>query len=168
MTTRKSATPKRPRVRRCQLYSAGHVVHYLQARISYGRPHRDGQLVEAHDELITVDFGDEAKSYRNHEVERLVDRVGIGADVRVCEEYVILRHRIDHTGSLCLSISSADKPGCLAISRRCVRPGRRRWLNVSRVTADSAPRPSARIRRMPVEISDEEFQFLYDAFEQLT
>jgi hypothetical protein len=37
---------KKGKARTCQLYIGGHTVHYIQANHSYGRPHRDGQLVD--------------------------------------------------------------------------------------------------------------------------
>ena len=30
----------------CELYLAGHSVHWIQAKRSYGQPHRSGKLVE--------------------------------------------------------------------------------------------------------------------------
>jgi hypothetical protein len=67
--------------------------------------------VAAEDNKITVDFGDEIKEYRNHEVERLVEIIGIGGAVQVCERYVILRDAIPKGGgTYCFSIAAADKP----------------------------------------------------------
>jgi hypothetical protein len=91
---------------RCELYQAGHEVHYIQARRSFAKPHRRGTLTEVLGNVITVDFEDEIKRYRNHDPDRLVDIVGIGRTVRVCERYVILRGNGGH----CFSIQEADEP----------------------------------------------------------
>lgn len=105
MPPARSAAPKRPRLRRCQLYTAGHVVHWIQAIHSGRHPHRDGHLVNVEENVITVDYGDEKKQYRNHSPDRLVGIVGIGGEVRVCESYEILRGG----GSYCFSISPIDR-----------------------------------------------------------
>jgi hypothetical protein len=75
----------------CELYIPGHSVHWIQAKHSFGEPHRDGRLTDAEDNVITVDFGDEVKRYRNCDPERLWEILGIGHSVRVCEGYSILR-----------------------------------------------------------------------------
>lgn len=75
----------------CELYTAGHTVHWIQANRSTGEPHRDGTLIAVDGNTITVDFSDEIKSYRNHDVGRLVGIVGIGGPTQVCESSVILR-----------------------------------------------------------------------------
>ncbi len=90
----------------CELYQAGHTVHHIQANRSAGEPHRQGSLTEVRDDVITVDFGNEIRRYRNHDPDRLVDIVGIGGSVGVCERYVILRGN----GGYCFSILDADKP----------------------------------------------------------
>jgi len=91
---------------RCELYQAGHEVHYIQARLSYGQPHGQGTLTEVLGNVITVDFGNEIRRYRNHDPDRLVDIVGIGGNVEVCERYVILRGN----GGYCFSILDAAEP----------------------------------------------------------
>jgi hypothetical protein len=101
-----SAARKKNKVRRCQLYTDGHVVHHIQAIHSYGRPHRSGRLVDIDGNELTVDFGIDVKRYRNHDPDRLVGIIGIGGEVRDCESYVILRGG----GSYCFSISAIDKP----------------------------------------------------------
>ena len=111
---RQRKQPKNPktglvRPRKCQLYLAGHTVHYIQAIHSVGEVHREGSLMASNCNVITVDFGDELKKYRNHEVERLVEIVGIGGNVRICESYVILRFP-QGGGNACFSISEIDEP----------------------------------------------------------
>ena len=59
--------------RRCELCRAGHTVHHIQALHSTKGPHRIGRLTTADGNTITVDFDDEVKRYRNHELERLAD-----------------------------------------------------------------------------------------------
>jgi hypothetical protein len=93
-------------VYRCELYQAGHTVHFIQVNRSAGEPDRQGKLTEVAENVITIDFGDQIKRYRNHDPDRLVDIVGIGRTVRVCERYVILRGN----GGYCFSIQDADEP----------------------------------------------------------
>lgn len=97
---------KATKVYMCELYRAGHTVHHIQANRSAGEPHRHGTLTEVLGNIITVDFGDEIRRYRNHDPDRLVDIVGIGRSVEVCERYVILRG----IGGYCFSILDADTP----------------------------------------------------------
>jgi hypothetical protein len=92
--------------RNCQFYRAGHTVHHIQAIRSIPEAHRNGRLVAVDENRITIDFGDEAADYRNHDTERLVDMVGIGGNVRICERFVILRGM----GDYCFSIAGADEP----------------------------------------------------------
>jgi hypothetical protein len=90
----------------CELYTAGHTVHWIQVFHSAGEPHRSGRLIAAEDNKITVDFGDEIKEYRNHEIERLVEIIGIGGTVRICQRFVILQGG----GTYCFSFADADEP----------------------------------------------------------
>jgi hypothetical protein len=92
----------------CELYTAGHTVHWIQANRSTGEPHRDGTLIAVEGNSITIDFGDEIKIYRNHDVERLVGIVGIGGPVKVCEDFVILRSP-SVAGHYCFSIQDGRK-----------------------------------------------------------
>ena len=82
--------------RNCQLYLAGHTPHWIQANRSAGQPHRSGKLVAVEGPVITVTFGDEVKDYRNCDPDRLLEIVGIGHRVRVCERYVIMRTQHDY------------------------------------------------------------------------
>jgi hypothetical protein len=79
------------RPRHCQLYIPGHSVHWIQAKKSYGEPHREGRLTAVSGDVLTVEFGDEVKQYRNCDPDRLLDIVGIQGRVSVCERYSILR-----------------------------------------------------------------------------
>ncbi len=97
---------KTTKVYMCELYQAGHTVHHIQANRSAGEPHRHGTLTEVLGNVITVDFGNEMGRYRNHDPDRLVNIVGIGGAVEVCERYVILRGN----GGYCFSIQDADEP----------------------------------------------------------
>jgi hypothetical protein len=93
-------------LRNCELYRAGHTVHSIQATRGIREAHRNGLLVAVDDNVITVDFTDEVKQYRNHEVERLVEIVGIGGNVRVREPFELLQGG----GNFCFSISNIDQP----------------------------------------------------------
>jgi hypothetical protein len=93
-------------VYRCELYVAGHMVHHIQALHSHGEPHRTGILADVLGSVITADFGDEIRHYRNHDSDRLVDLIGMSGTVRVCEGYAILRG----AESCCFSILDADEP----------------------------------------------------------
>jgi hypothetical protein len=105
--------PDRPRdpetgylkLRICELYISGHTTHHIQALHSHGKPHRAGQLVDLAENVITVDFAEESKQYQTHDPERLLAIIGIGGEVRVCDQYTILRHR-----SYCFSICNIDGP----------------------------------------------------------
>ncbi len=99
---------RKPRLRRiseCQLYRAGHTVHYIQALRSQEQPSRVGRLAAAEGNHITVDFGD-TESYLNHDVERLLGIIKIGWSVRVCERYRILQG----AGGHCFSIANPADP----------------------------------------------------------
>jgi hypothetical protein len=63
-------------------------------------------MTAAEDNVITVNFGDEVKRYRNCDPERLLEIVGIGNSVDVCERYRILRAWNDYL----FCIVSADEP----------------------------------------------------------
>ncbi len=88
----------------CELYFAGHSVHWIQAHRSYGQPHRSGKLVEVDGNVISIDFDTEIKRYRNCDPDRLLEIVRIGDSVRVCESYVIMRSLDSH----CFSVARAD------------------------------------------------------------
>ena len=92
--------------RRCEPYGSGHVVHHIPANRSHGEPSRKGRLLDVIENVITVDYGDEIKTYRNHDPDRLVDIIGIGGSVYACELSRILRS----AGSYCFSVSRADVP----------------------------------------------------------
>jgi hypothetical protein len=62
------------------------------------------------DNVLSIDFGDATKQYQCHDPERLLDIVGIGGEVQVCESYSIVRFRHSASGSYCFSILDAEKP----------------------------------------------------------
>jgi hypothetical protein len=86
--------------RRCQMYLPGHSVHWIQARKSEPGPFEVGILTEVNGDVITLEFGTEYRRYRNHEVERLVEIVGIDNGVHVSERYRILRSRTGYLFSI--------------------------------------------------------------------
>ena len=78
---------------RCGTFGNGHGVHPIPATRSATAPHEQGRLVAVEGVLITVVFEDEVKDYRNHDPNRLIDIVGLGGRVDVCEHYRLLRAR---------------------------------------------------------------------------
>ena len=92
--------------RRCEMYVPGHTVHWIQAHRSAGLPHRTGRLTAVEDDVITVDFGGEVTKYRNCDPERLLEIVGIGRTVGVCERYWILKSSSGYV----FSVAPADAP----------------------------------------------------------
>ncbi len=97
------------RPRHCQLYIPGHSVHFIQAKLSFDEPHREGRLAAVDGDLLTVDFGDEIKQYRNCDPDRLLDIVGIGGGVSVCERYSVLRTP-SRDGNYLFCIAGVDEP----------------------------------------------------------
>lgn len=98
--------------RRCGLYVPGHVVHYIQAIHSAGEPHLGGHLIAVEDNIIiiNVDYGNKVRRLRYHDVEGLVERVGIGGRVGFCKEYSILRHPGRGQSGACFSVADAEAP----------------------------------------------------------
>ena len=62
--------------------------------------------MEVQGNVISIDFGTEIKQYRNCDPERLLEVVGIGHSVSVCEAFVIMRN----WNSYCFSIADAEDP----------------------------------------------------------
>lgn len=89
--------------RRCNVYSPGHSAHWIPAIRSDSAHHDVGILSEINEELFIVDFGTEYRTYRNHETERLVEIVGVGNGVRICERYRLARSRSGLLFSIALS-----------------------------------------------------------------
>jgi len=85
------AEPLEPR--RCELYFAGHTVHWIQALRSAAQPHVTGTLLAVEDHVITVDLAGEEHQWRNHDPERLLESIGVGGEVRVCADWFILTYR---------------------------------------------------------------------------
>ena len=103
--------------RRCTLYVPGHTVHFIQAIHSAKEPRRprSGRITVVGSGVLTVEFDDEVRRYRNHETARIGDLVRErGPEVNLDEGWSILRlpHR---GGAYCFSIVSADEP-----RRRCL------------------------------------------------
>jgi hypothetical protein len=90
--------------RNCGSFHVGHSVHYIQGLRSHSESHREGRLIGVGSGTIAVDFGDNLKFYRNHETDRLVEIIGLGKVVRVCERYSILREPVRNGHSHCFSI----------------------------------------------------------------
>jgi len=76
----------------CESYFSGHTVHPIQAIRSVLQPHDTGTLISVEETLITVDFAGERRQWRNHAPEILLERIGIGGQVRVCEPWFILSY----------------------------------------------------------------------------
>lgn len=101
MATEEERTPTRSRdprtgillPKRCRFFGAGHTVHWIPGNKSAGEEHRSGVLAAVEGNVITIDFGDEIKEYRNHDPDRLLQIIKIGGRVAVCEEWVVLRAR---------------------------------------------------------------------------
>ncbi len=89
----------------CQIYLGGHTLHWVQNRHSIDTPHQMGRLIGTDGTSITVDYLTHRKPYRNHDVERLVDTVGIGNVVSICEQFAILRG-----GGAAFSICDVRRP----------------------------------------------------------
>lgn len=92
--------------RHCQLCLPGHQIHPMPANRSAGQLHRSGKLVAVEGSVITVDFDDETKQYRNCDPDRLIEITGMGRNVQVCERYRILRARYGYL----FSIADAQDP----------------------------------------------------------
>jgi hypothetical protein len=97
--------PGSPDAHGCQLFFAEHCPHWIQAKRSLAEPHRIGRLVAVEERVIAIDFFNEVNYFANHDVDRLVDIVGIGGAVSMVERFVILRG-----GGACFSILDADEP----------------------------------------------------------
>jgi hypothetical protein len=96
----------RRRPRKCDLYIAGHTVHWIQAIRSHDVANRRGHLVAVEGNAITADFDGEYERYRNHDPQRLLEIIGIGGTVIVCSRYSLLKSG----GGYCFSIVDAEDP----------------------------------------------------------
>jgi hypothetical protein len=86
--------------RACELFFAGHSAHWIQLRKSAGEPHRTGRLMAVEHHLLTIDYGGEIRYYRNHEPDHLIESIGIGGMVHVCEKYSLLHADDGHYFSI--------------------------------------------------------------------
>jgi hypothetical protein len=84
-------------------------VHWIQAKLSFGRRHRTGRLAAVDRDILSVEYRDKVSQYRNCDPDRLLDIVGIGGDVSVCERYSILRTDSEQ-GHYLFCIADAEKP----------------------------------------------------------
>jgi hypothetical protein len=94
----------------CQLYVAGHTVHYIQALRSGKDPHTTGRLLGADGNMISVELDGQIVQFRNHDVNRLVGIIGIEGTVRVCTRYSILKFDNAEGTANCFSIAAASDP----------------------------------------------------------
>jgi hypothetical protein len=105
------------------MYLPGHTVHWIQAKLSAGLPHRSGGLTAVEDDLITVDFGDVVKKYGNCDPKRFVEIVGLGSTVRVCENYWILRSQSGYV----FSVAPADAEWAVSCDFSTLSPQQRSY-----------------------------------------
>ena len=75
----------------CELYFPSHMLHWLPFKHSLDEPHQSGRLVAVEGRMLTVRYLSSSTTYWHHEPERLVDIVGIGGSVAVCERWSVLR-----------------------------------------------------------------------------
>jgi hypothetical protein len=94
------------RPRPCHLFFPGHESHWVQAIRSAQQPHRRGALTHFADNVVTVDFGDAVERYRTCDIERLLEIVGLGHPVDVCEQYSLLKT----SDGYCFSVAKAEEP----------------------------------------------------------
>lgn len=89
----------------CQLFFPSHTLHWIQFKHSLDEPHQTGRLVAVKGNVIKVQYLSTTKSYWHHETSRLLDLVGIGGFVAVCEKWSVLRG-----GGGAFSIASTKRP----------------------------------------------------------
>ena len=94
----------------CDLYVPGHMVHWIQARLSWEHPREWGVLDAVQGQVITVRFSDRVARYRNHEVAALLDIAEPGTSVLVSERYGTLEIPMGHGTFRCFCIARADEP----------------------------------------------------------
>ena|SRR5271157_3565545 len=94
----------------CDLYIPGHMVHWIQARLSWEHPREWGVLEEVQGQVITVRFSDRMARYRNHQVEAVLDVAEPGSPVLVSTRYGTLSVPSDHGSLWCFCIADAERP----------------------------------------------------------
>jgi hypothetical protein len=94
----------------CDLYIPGHMVHWIQAKLSWEHPREWGVLEEVQGQVITVCFSDRMARYRNHRVEAVLDVAQPGSPVLVSERYGVLGVPSGHGSLRCFCIADADRP----------------------------------------------------------
>ena len=115
----------------CDLYVPGHMVHWIQARLSWEHPREWAVLDAVLGQVMTVRFSDRVARYRNHQVEAVLDVAEPGSPVLVSERY----------GTL--SVPSSDGSlwcFCIARRRRTMEAMQRRTWG-SRLAAGSHSPP---------------------------
>ena len=86
----------------CEMYSAGHNVHWIQALRSSEAQVEHGWVEEIEGTLITIEFPDRIEQFRHHDPERFREMVGHGP-VRVATGWALLRW-----ADYCFSIARDD------------------------------------------------------------
>ena len=85
--------------RRCALYTPGHNVHFIQARLAWDNPAayvRSEVLAIADDVIVAVTEHGVVHRFRNHDLERFRRIVrDFGRDVTICDKGIL---RIDRSG----------------------------------------------------------------------
>ena len=94
----------------CDLYIPGHMVHWIQAKLSWEHPRAWGVLEEVQGQVITVRFSDRIARYRNHQVEALLELAERGTRVLVSTRYGTLGVPTDPGSLRVFCIAAADEP----------------------------------------------------------
>jgi hypothetical protein len=94
----------------CDLYVPGHMVHWIQARLSWEHPREWGVLEGVQEQVITVRFSDRVARYRNHQVEALLDVAEQGSPVLVSTRYGTLGVPTDPGSLRVFCVADADEP----------------------------------------------------------
>jgi hypothetical protein len=128
---------KLPNVRRCALYTPGHTVNFIQARLAWENPQDDvrAELLGARDGVISVvTEPGEVKRFRNHDIDRLLQAAaGLGSFV-VLRAHGVLAMPHDG-GTYCFCV----KPDDGTPLDRCVDPD-----DIPGLPADPSPDQIAR------------------------
>ncbi len=93
--SRASQSPSEGGPQGCALYLPGHMIHYIQARLSWENPekHLPGLIESIESEIVQVRVADGVRSYRNHDLSRLVELSKDTRDV-VIRSYGVLECRM--------------------------------------------------------------------------
>jgi hypothetical protein len=90
----------------CALYIPGHKVHFIQARLSQENPEQNvpGLIESIAGQIVRVRVGEEVRSYRNHDLSRLIE---LSVDTR---EVVLRQRGVLECRSHLVCIAPADEP----------------------------------------------------------